>query len=1167
MAENDINLAALWVPVMAETSHVKSQLRQAGEEGRKEFQSGLGNLGDIFSQKITEGLSDTRIGSSLDKLSSMFDSKSALMAGVIGGAVSGGIMVAEKGFEEFFELAEKGFEATIEVAKELAHTILETGETFETMEFQLTEFTNKSSEGIEELGRSARNVFDQIDTTGEGLGKTMAQLSQRLELEAGPALEQLTKHVIELSDRTGKIDVERLTGAMSQFGVEAANADSVLASWNESARRAGESVAELLGPLSDGGEMFKAAGLNAQQAGAYVAELGEKSLPVSKIIAGLSTAQKVFSERGMDFKAGLAESIKELDELQKAGDTANLDALSQKLFGNRNWTQARAGAQALLDVLNQAPGAFDAAGSGIDQMTDSTESLSNKWEKVWHQIQDALHPLGTAAIDVIGAGFAKLDTYIKQHADQINAAIKHLGDNFIGFLPVLQRFVVESLAILSPLVKGFEMTFGAILQSFSLFTKGLAEPLKPIAELMEKLHIPGADKLVAVTKEMFGASDEMSKAAKTMFDTPMGSGIDKVQEWVKQQHIDVPKLQQDWEHLWDSVNKAPEGMPPGFTPWWGPGAAGGSAGGAGADLAQHLASPSAVPSGASGTTGALEPYIVSAGQQAGLTPTEIGMALAVEQHEGLGPTGNPSMGFGPEAKANGFNFDQNPRGAVDQFIRQYLTRLPANLDRNDPRAIADYIWHTVHNAADPNYGSGLMNSYKGPVSGAPSSVPTMTAPSSASIPMASGGSAADAFAQSVSGHAYSWGGFGDQAHGGLYDCSGFMSALYGILTGKSMPGDTRFFTTHSNFEDLGFVPTNVPVPGAFQIGVSEGHMAGTLPSGVNVESGGAANATQYGGSAAGAWDPQFQKHYYLPGSGGSGVFAAGGGTGMGRGRGGLTPDQLLERERSLRHAQEAVDDANADVSKDEGRVGDLTKELNDLKSKPGLLSDPQKIGQKEKELADATDALAKARRRQRDAAEDQQIAEFKASEPGKGGSGKGEYESMGQQLGSGLLKGLGQELGFGDIFKGKPPWEWGIFKLFTGLAGWGLGEANALGDAMGGMPGAMPMGGGPQIMGGGGGGLLGGLMKGLPGVGSMLKATGGLGPSPVAGVPSPAAAGLMSPSGYQQNVTNDNRIIVSGNTMSDPYQMAGPIKEINNAQTAQRTSTGGLPLTVGGGGG
>jgi hypothetical protein len=173
-----------------------------------------------------------------------------------------------------------------------------------------------------------------------------------------------------------------------------------------------------------------------------------------------------------------------------------------------------------------------------------------------------------------------------------------------------------------------------------------------------------------------------------------------------------------------------------------------------------------------------------------------------------------------------------------------------------------------------------------------------------------GGGAVDAisFASSVGdGRPYLYGGIGPR-----YDCSGFMSAIYAHMTGKS--AGTRYFSTESNFESLGFVPGSMS--GAFNIGIRRGgggpnsHMAGTLPNGVNVESDG--QGTLYGGAAKGA--SSFPLKYYLPmtgdkggsygggaagaggtggGGGGAGGGGGGGGAGGGGGGGGATGFQSL----------------------------------------------------------------------------------------------------------------------------------------------------------------------------------------------------------------------------------------------------------------------------------
>lgn len=140
------------------------------------------------------------------------------------------------------------------------------------------------------------------------------------------------------------------------------------------------------------------------------------------------------------------------------------------------------------------------------------------------------------------------------------------------------------------------------------------------------------------------------------------------------------------------------------------------------------------------------------------------------------------------------------------------------------------------------------------------------------VPMYSGGNVAAMLnlAQSASGRtAYAP---ASDLVNGLADCSGSVSDLYEVLRdGQPNPGrafTTTNFATDAEAAKLGFLPGYMP--GAFNVGVNpypgqSGHMAATLPNGVNFEGGGATGGgAQYGGGAAGALSSQFAKRYYMP---------------------------------------------------------------------------------------------------------------------------------------------------------------------------------------------------------------------------------------------------------------------------------------------------------------
>lgn len=122
----------------------------------------------------------------------------------------------------------------------------------------------------------------------------------------------------------------------------------------------------------------------------------------------------------------------------------------------------------------------------------------------------------------------------------------------------------------------------------------------------------------------------------------------------------------------------------------------------------------------------------------------------------------------------------------------------------------------------------------------------------------------DKFARGLQGKPYVFGGI----HWG--DCSGAMSAIARFAVGLA-PFAARFTTASERgaLAALGF-KTGRGGPGDLRMGWKNGgpgggHTAGTLPNGVNVEMGGAnPSMGKYGGRAAGANDPSFNEHAYLP---------------------------------------------------------------------------------------------------------------------------------------------------------------------------------------------------------------------------------------------------------------------------------------------------------------
>lgn len=100
---------------------------------------------------------------------------------------------------------------------------------------------------------------------------------------------------------------------------------------------------------------------------------------------------------------------------------------------------------------------------------------------------------------------------------------------------------------------------------------------------------------------------------------------------------------------------------------------------------------------------------------------------------------------------------------------------------------------------------------------------------------------------------------------GLGDCSSAVEDLVNIMDGRSTAGrqmstgnEAQWLTQH------GFMPTNVPMPGTFQVGMNNHHTQATLPGGTPFNWGSDAAAARRGIGGTGAWDPAFTQHFFRP---------------------------------------------------------------------------------------------------------------------------------------------------------------------------------------------------------------------------------------------------------------------------------------------------------------
>jgi hypothetical protein len=285
-----------------------------------------------------------------------------------------------------------------------------------------------------------------------------------------------------------------------------------------------------------------------------------------------------------------------------------------------------------------------------------------------------------------------------------------------------------------------------------------------------------------------------------------------------------------------------------------------------------------------------------------------------------------------------------------------------------------------------------------------------------------------------------------------------------------------------------------------------------------------------------------------------------------------TYDQWYQGNKAITGAQNRVTDINAQVTEKQKQLDQLNAEITAEQNKSLLLRDQAKLDSKTQERDRLQGEITKLRNTDLPAAsEDVEQATRKAWEDAqKPPGGQQEYKIPGasefSQLGGGLVKGISQAFGFGDIFA-KPPWEWGIVKLMSGMANWGLGTANAWAEEIGkghtGMTGFQPVAGMEQSGAAGLEGVLKGFGLNVPmpkpeQVDRFGRPVGPAGPSPVQPGPAPGSPGAANNAGGPVIQGDYMPINVSPNV--NPSAVLAPVQEQRNAENAKAFQfDGGMP--------
>lgn len=891
---------AIRLPVHVE---LDDSLDSVKRDATRVFDSLGSDLGSLLSRGIGDGLTGVLHGATAE-LGGFGKAAESVFAKIPEGAGAaalgiGGIVVA---------------------AAAAGKALYDLGDTWDSIGDSITMATGRTGESLAALQDVVGDVGSMTAASLSDIGKVVEQLVQQFpNLDtAGESIRLMASDIATLNAAGQRVDIHELGLAMRVFGVSAEGGTKALDDFAAVARATGTPISQIISQVRSGAPLFKQFGLDMGESASYLAAFDAAGVQGSNTMAALRAALVKLSGDSRGAGEALQETITEIKRLSDAGDEYQARQLAIETFGKRAFApmlETITSGALELDKLNKA---LDGTAMSIQEMKEATDDGKESWQELSNTMQVKFKPLADIVFSAVNDGAMALTGNLNEVQGGFKVTADRAGDlrDRLSEIVELQRqFQPDSPLgrMLLPAGVPGAPTQGGIGGPGGVGGTagqgrdtglGVNQGLGGFAGLPggggggsgPGPQIPYPDEYTAGPIPGESAQQYQARMSQIEADHKVAQAQAQLDAVQADKNHTADQLQQALNQLAEARQNAQQTQLRNSQA--------GTSGGI--DVAIPYApgygavEPGETTQQYTARQAVLEAQHKAAEEQAKLRQMEssgvatqndiinqknkVLEALKAQQAAEMrlndaytkqvedATKGMDALGAGLDRD---LGLSKGLAGLADNLVR-FLGSLAAAPLMGQLNAISQaqggigttgsglIAMAAAQGAFGPDYQVGGYDTSGKPYSVAAAGGGTTTQQQALSA-MPAGYAKAVEIAEESSGKPYRYGGAGDALHQFLYDCSGFMSDIYSSLTGQQT--GVRRFSTTSNFAALGFMP-GYDRNSLFNIGVNpqpgmSGHMAGTL-GGVNVESGGAANMTQYGGTAAGALSPQFSQQWHLP---------------------------------------------------------------------------------------------------------------------------------------------------------------------------------------------------------------------------------------------------------------------------------------------------------------
>ncbi|QLF83995.1 tape measure protein [Gordonia phage Upyo] len=283
------------------------------------------------------------------------------------------------------------------------------GERFDDVSDTIRTSTGATGAQLAGLESIVKNVGSSVPASFEEISVTVSELTKRMGL-TGPVLEQVAAQITELGNVGQSVNMGALAQSMTAFKVPAADVSKVLDELFRVSLRTGTPVQGLIDTTLKGGPALRQFGFSMGQSANLIGTLNKSGLNADKMMAGLTKSLGVFAKEGRKPGEALKESIVQIQDFIKTGNTAGATDLANKLFGVKGGVQfveaVKAGKLSVQDLISTATG----GGDTIRGAAEDTRDFAEQWELFKNKSLVTLEPIATRVFGAVGTAMEYINT-------------------------------------------------------------------------------------------------------------------------------------------------------------------------------------------------------------------------------------------------------------------------------------------------------------------------------------------------------------------------------------------------------------------------------------------------------------------------------------------------------------------------------------------------------------------------------------------------------------------------------------------------------------------------------------------------------------------------------------------------------------------------------------